>query len=387
MSPTSESQSETLDGLLTRAREADPGNRIELRDPIAAYGEIAIDAMTDWLGDPRLAAFAIRVLERIGREQANRGAVIEVLAAVDREELTPALAGDVDQALTVLGRPTRTARPSRPRQGAERPIGRPGMPGRGYWVMRTSQWERPFIWAEAQRGRLRQGWGWNPEMDLNVIAEIVRRGGEPSDAQRASWRSRRMNTSEPDGMRVGDVVVAPNLPEWGELSVFRVSGSYEYALAQPFRFDERFGHILPVELLASAIDRRSPKVSDGLRAMLRPQTRLYNISGYGGDVERLLGNGNPTAPTSSDRSGELWSEHEYELLFGRFPPTGDRPPDDQIAVMAAELGRTYDAIAWQWTDGAAYCAGRSATTTSEPLMAWLDRTGTCPDRGAQSPTR
>jgi len=32
----------------------------------------------------------------------------------------------------------------------------------------------------------------------------------------------------------------------------------------------------------------SDRVSDGLRAMLRPQTRLYSITGYGGDVERLL---------------------------------------------------------------------------------------------------
>ena len=56
-----------LDALLAQAQTAAPMDRIELRDPIAAYGELAIDAMTDWLGDPRLAAFAIRVLERRAR--------------------------------------------------------------------------------------------------------------------------------------------------------------------------------------------------------------------------------------------------------------------------------------------------------------------------------
>ena len=92
-----------LDQLLTEAREAPPSTRIELRDQIASHGENAIEAMTDWLGDERLAAFAIRVLERIGREPANRDAVQAVLAAVDRDELPPHLAGDIDQALKSVG--------------------------------------------------------------------------------------------------------------------------------------------------------------------------------------------------------------------------------------------------------------------------------------------
>ena len=370
----------SLDELLTLAAEADPGTRIDLRDPIAAHGALAADAMTDWLGDPRLAAFAIRVLGRIGSDPAERGAVIETLSSVDRSELLEHLVRDLDSTLAALGYPARRGAPARrsSRGGPPaRPPGLPGEPGRGYWVMRTSPWERPYIWAEARRGRLRQGWGWNEEMDLDLIAEVVRRGGQLSDGQRMSWRSRRMRTSASDGMRVGDVVVAPNLPEWGRLSVFRVAGSYEYSLDAPRRWDERFGHVLPVELLAADIDRRAQNVSDGLRAMLRPQARLYNISGYGGDVERLLGNEPPRRMATDDRQGEPWTEREYEVLFGRFPPRDPRPADHEISLLAAELGRTFDAIDWQWSDGAAYCGGRSASTTSDTLKTWLDRTGAC----------
>jgi hypothetical protein len=369
-----------LDELLTTAAEADAATRIELRDPIAAHSALAADAMTDWLGDPRLAAFAIRVLGRIGREPSERAMVIDILASVDRTELPEHLGRDLDSTLAALGRTVvRPAARRRPGDGgpARRPQGIQGLPGRGYWVMRTSPWERPYIWAEARRGRLRQGWGWNEEMNLDRIAEIVSQGGELSDEQRMTWRSRRMRTKAPDGMQVGDLVVAPNLPEWGRLSVFRINGSYEYSLDAPRRWDERFGHVLPVALLAADIDRRAPQVSDGLRAMLRPQTRLYNISGYGGDVERLLGNEPAASARAGDRQGEPWTEQEYEVLFSRFPPTGDRPNDDQIAALAAELGRSTDAIAWQWSDGAAVCSGRSASTTSQALIAWLDRTGAC----------
>jgi hypothetical protein len=69
-----------LDELLRRARKADPSSRIDLRDPIAAHGEQAIEAITDWLSEPRLFGFAIRVLERIGREPAQRPAVVGVFA-------------------------------------------------------------------------------------------------------------------------------------------------------------------------------------------------------------------------------------------------------------------------------------------------------------------
>ena len=179
-----------------------------------------------------------------------------------------------------------------------------------------------------------------------------------------------MLTSWEHGMRVGDVVVAPNLPDHGRLSIARVRGSYEWAPASPLRFGERFGHVLPVEMLITDIDRRGPDVSDGLRSVLGVQTRLYSISGYGGDVEHLIGR-----EASADRWGELWTEAEYEYLFGRFPPDGPRPTDGDVEMVAIELGRTPDAIGWQWADGAAYCGGRSASTASEPLKAWLDSRG------------
>ena len=67
-----------------------------------------------------------------------------------------------------------------------------------------------------------------------------------------------------------------------------------------------------------------------------------------------------------------WTDEEYDRLFGRFPPDGSRPTRAEVAVLANELDRTVDAIAWQWEDGAAYVAGRAASTTSQVLKDWLD---------------
>jgi hypothetical protein len=279
-----------LDDLLTRAREADPGDRINLRDPIAAHGELAIEAMTDWLGDSRLAAFAIRVLERVGREPALRPDVVDVLVSVDRTELPEHLIGDLDRALTSLDVPTRPSARRRSPTGQaarDRPKGTPGVRGRGYWAMRTSPWERPYIWAQAKEGRLRQGWGWAAEQDLDVIDEAVDSGHPLSEEQQVARRSRRMLSSEADGMQVGDLILAPNIPEWGQLCIFGLTGPYEYAPDTPRRFGDAFGHILPVELLAGPFDRRGRSVTDALRYTLGNPSRLWSIRPYGGDVERL----------------------------------------------------------------------------------------------------
>jgi len=358
-----------LDDLLAQARDADPGDRIKLRDSIAAHGDAAIDAMIDWVGDQRLAAFAIRVLERIGMQSPHRSAVVDVLAAVDGTELSSHVLADLEGALASLGVGARSARTPRGASATSsaRPPGIPGTPGRGYWVMRTSPWDRPFLWAEAQEGRLRQGWGRFEDQNLEVIATAIRRGDRLSDTQAEARRALRMLTSWEGGMRVGDVVVAPNMPEYGRLSVFRVIDSYVWSPTPPRQFSEQFGHVLPVEPLATDVNRWGPDVSDGLRAILGVQTRLYNISGYGGDVERLIGGDVPT-----DRRGDIWTEAEYETLFGQFPPDGPRPTDAQVDALVLEFGRTRDAISWQWADGAAHVQGGSASTTSEPLRAWLD---------------
>ena len=58
---------------------------------------------------------------------------------------------------------------------------------------------------------------------------------------------------------LSDLILAPNLPEFGFLSVFRLAGSYAWDPVDMGAVD-RFGRALPVELLAEGIDRRSPVV-------------------------------------------------------------------------------------------------------------------------------
>ena len=89
--------------LLAGAEQAGPVHRIEYRDRIAAHGQPAIEAIAPWLADPALAAFAIRVIERVGRDGEQEAAVETLRGA--RRTTDPHVRADLDWALLHLRAP------------------------------------------------------------------------------------------------------------------------------------------------------------------------------------------------------------------------------------------------------------------------------------------
>lgn len=97
--------------LLARAEDAEPANRIDWRDPIAAHGAAAIEAVTPWLKVPNLAAFAIRVIARAGLDGEREAA--QATLRVARRRMDTQLRADADWALSVLKvAPTRVSAPA-----------------------------------------------------------------------------------------------------------------------------------------------------------------------------------------------------------------------------------------------------------------------------------
>lgn len=92
-----------LDDFLDKARRADRLDRISWRNPIATHGQPAIPAMVRWVVDPKLGAFAVRVLEKIAEQPSDRAAVVTALDSIDISMTTAAIARDVTAALDRLG--------------------------------------------------------------------------------------------------------------------------------------------------------------------------------------------------------------------------------------------------------------------------------------------
>jgi hypothetical protein len=91
-----------LDLLLESAAQAEPEDRITYRDRIAARGGAAIPSLREWLGDPRLGAFAVRTLERIASEPTDRSAALEALNSVDLTAVSESVARDITETLSRL---------------------------------------------------------------------------------------------------------------------------------------------------------------------------------------------------------------------------------------------------------------------------------------------
>jgi len=162
-----------------------------------------------------------------------------------------------------------------------------------YWALRTDQERRSFIWSELRAGRLRQGWGYAPELDLELLAEMRRQGGRLAKYQQEAWRgNRRLLPSQPGSMQVGDIVVFLHLPRYGVWSIARVTGGYRYRIsAQGNAVDGTpdYGHIRDVELLTDqrGVDPVREGVSDALRRSMRPAMRMWSIDAHGAEIIRL----------------------------------------------------------------------------------------------------
>jgi hypothetical protein len=188
-----------------------------------------------------------------------------------------------------------------------------------YWVVRTDKGKTDYVWSELEAGRLRQGWGYGQDQDLNLIKALRDRGEQMNSAQQGSWRgNRRLLDSEPDGVHLGDLVLVPHVPQHGQWSVARINGPYRFEDPAEINTDgyADYGHVLPVELLNTKERPISP-YEEGASATLRQtmgvRSRMWNIDALGADVEALvslLASGAAPEPAASNKLPKVLSAAE-----------------------------------------------------------------------------
>jgi len=91
----------SLDEAVMGAAEAPPSIRIEYRDQIARHGVAGIVRVTPWLTDPKMAAFAVRVIARAAEFGAADDARRALLGAIG--SLVEPARSDAASALETLG--------------------------------------------------------------------------------------------------------------------------------------------------------------------------------------------------------------------------------------------------------------------------------------------
>lgn len=166
---------------------------------------------------------------------------------------------------------------------------------RRYMAVRTDREKQKFLMRELEEGRLRQGWGYDPCQDLRRIAKKVEAGRHLNDDEQDARRNRRLLDTEPDGVKPGDVLVLPNLPEDGWWVLARAAGPYEFTISNEVSgAGKDYGHIVPVKPVRdrlgniAKVDPYNEKVDARLRASMRTRSRMWSLDALGDRVENLL---------------------------------------------------------------------------------------------------
>lgn len=166
---------------------------------------------------------------------------------------------------------------------------------RRYVVVRTDKSRAGFMLREFEQGRLRQGWGWLPSQDLRLLRAKVNANQKLTADESAAWRNRRLLDTEPDGLKLGDVVVVPNLPERGRWVLARVAEPYAYAPPAPeANVGVDYAHVVAVTPIRApdgklaVIDPDNENVDARLRATMRNLSRMWSIDALGAAVEKII---------------------------------------------------------------------------------------------------
>lgn len=166
---------------------------------------------------------------------------------------------------------------------------------RRYVVVRTDKGRASFMLREFEQGRLRQGWGWLPSQDLHLLRAKINAGQKLTAEESAAWRNRRLLDTEPDGLKPGDVVVVPNLPEQGRWMIARVAGPYTYTPPDSeAKVGVDYAHVVEVAPVRApggklaVIDPDNENVDARLRSTMRNLSRMWSIDALGAAVEKII---------------------------------------------------------------------------------------------------
>lgn len=149
------------------------------------------------------------------------------------------------------------------------------------WFWNIDRDRQDFITRELQNGRLRQGWGYNENLDLRKIQK-KRQSGEPlTDREQAAWSRCKdmLNRIAP-----GDLAVVKNVPTSDHFTLVRVTGDYEFEMS-----DENGGqgHILPVEVIGAYNKNAEGVPTPMVRALNRERHPIRRTLKHQEKVENL----------------------------------------------------------------------------------------------------
>lgn len=126
------------------------------------------------------------------------------------------------------------------------------------WIWNIDKDKRDYLEDEIENGRLRQGWGYEEDLNLKKIQKRIKKGEELEKKVQRAWdRCKWMLTD----IEPGDYILVKNIPDGDSFTIVKVNGQYEFSIDEE-QGDQ--GHILPIEKI-----RIFNKMNENVSAPLR----------------------------------------------------------------------------------------------------------------------
>jgi hypothetical protein len=161
-----------------------------------------------------------------------------------------------------------------------------------YWASRPDRDNLGLFYQELLKGNLRQGWGYKEDLSLDQTFSEVAKGGEwwlrLTKEQLDAHRNYPFHPkAKPECFVKGDIVLIPNMPDFGFFSLAEVADDqYHYEII-PGCSDYR--HLRKVKLLTPhGISNHHPEVHADIKSSLRCRSRIWRLDHLGLELEKLI---------------------------------------------------------------------------------------------------
>ena len=143
---------------------------------------------------------------------------------------------------------------------------------KNYWGYRIDTQNAKFFSDELEKGRLRQGWGYDENQKLPDTKDKGARGNLPIYEK----------------VKKGDILLIPRLPNWYDITIAEAAEDFDKGYK--FEIDKEkkdYGHIFPVKNI-KPISRYSINLHDGLQRTLKNIRRFWQIVNCDSDIEKII---------------------------------------------------------------------------------------------------
>ncbi len=193
---------------------------------------------------------------------------------------------------------------------------------KNYWGYRIDTQNTKYFNDELEKGRLRQGWGYDASHELPGTEDKGAKGNLPIYQK----------------VKKGDILLIPRLPNWYDITIAEAEEDFETGYKFEIDNEKRdYGHIFPVKKIKH-FSRYSKNLYDGLQRTLKNIRRFWQITDCSNNIEEII--------STEDNNAISYEERFSNSLTNAFENSFDNEKFKDLIIENAK--KNFANEAWEY---------------------------------------